>query len=286
LYVACRDHHLVEVGFDVIAEGLREMTISSFELQVPKDMKLHFRIGGETRKLSLADLGDVGALRRTLEENGISICALLLRNDFGSSSIEDEVRYVVEACTAGKAIGVKVARIDPAIGERPELSPRQQAELAAKPIAEVLRKVEGVDLAAENHGSIANRPEFLNTLFDKVGSDRLGLTLDPGNLYWFGYPASEVLQIVDEFAPKVKHTHMKNGRAPVGAKESKRKIGEIEMTPIYQGEVDLGMVVAILRKAGYKRDLTVEDESLAGFRHDEGKSVLKKDIEHLRSFIE
>ena len=45
----------------------------------------------------------------------------------------------------------------------------------------------GVGLGIENHGKTTNNPEFTGPLFDRVGSDRLGLTLDTGNFYWFGH---------------------------------------------------------------------------------------------------
>ena len=50
-----------------------------------------------------------------------------------------------------------------------------------------------VDLAIENHGAQGNDPAFLDGVFQKVRSPRLGMTLDVGNFYWSGKPLSEVV---------------------------------------------------------------------------------------------
>jgi len=286
LYVSCRDCHIAQAGFSDLFAGLRELSISSFELDVPRDLSLTLEVDGLRKRYLLTEAEDLRSLRRLLEEAGASVCALLLRNDFGSKSVDDEVSYVVKACEAGKVLGADVARIDSTVGEHPELSSERQAKLAAGPIKRVLDRVEGARLAPENHGFVANTREFLDALFQNVASDRLGLTLDPGNLYWYGYSLSEVMTMVDHYASNVKHTHMKNGRALEATRETRRQPGQIEMTPIYQGDIDLGMVVAMLRRAGYGGDLTVEDESLAGYPAHQARQILGKDLQHLTSMIE
>lgn len=286
LFVAVRDSNLAEVGLDDVPSGFRALAISSFEMQVPRDLRLMLKIGGKKTAFMLTNLDDVRSLRRVLDENDVAVCALLLTNNFGAGDLDSEIGYVVASCEAGKKIGSTVARIDPTVGERHALSPGEQGALAAGPIKQVLSKVEDIELAMENHGPIANTREFIDALFRSVSSSRVGLTLDPANFYWFGHPLSEVMQIVRDYGDNVKHTHMKNGRAPEGLKEERRKLGNIEMTPIYKGDIPLGEVVSILRKAGYKRDLTVEDESIAGLGQEEGREILRRDVEHLRSMIE
>lgn len=53
--------------------------------------------------------------------------------------------------------------------------------------------------------------------------------------------------------------------------------------PIYEGNIDFGRVVAILRKAGYANDLCVEDESLGKLPAAKRAAVLAKEIRHLKA---
>jgi len=58
------------------------------------------------------------------------------------------------------------------------------------------------------------------------------------------------------------------------------------MAPLYEGNIDLGYILGILRKAGYDRDANIEDESLGGFAGEERKCMLKRDIAYVRRIIE
>ncbi|MCD6166289.1 TIM barrel protein, partial [bacterium] len=62
----------------------------------------------------------------------------------------------------------------------------------------------------ENHGEYSNNPEFLQTVFSALKDSRIGITLDSGNFYWYGFPLDEVYQLFTELAPHTKHTHIKN----------------------------------------------------------------------------
>jgi sugar phosphate isomerase/epimerase len=135
---------------------------------------------------------------------------------------------------------------------------------------------------------LGNRPEFLQAVFEAVSSPRLGLTLDTGNFYWFGHPLSRVYEIMRQFAPKVKHTHVKNIAYPPEMREQQRPIGYEYgryVCPIYEGDINHSIVVEILREAGYNGDLCIEDESLGKFAPDERRSVLQRDAEHLKALI-
>jgi sugar phosphate isomerase/epimerase len=83
-------------------------------------------------------------------------------------------------------LGVPAIRIDvvPA-----KLARSEFLKLAADALAKIIADTEptGVAFAIENHGTTTNDPAFLSALFEKVGSQRLGLTLDTANFYWFGH---------------------------------------------------------------------------------------------------
>lgn len=90
------------------------------------------------------------------------------------------------------------------------------------------------------------------------------------------------------FAPKVKHTHVKNIAYPPEMREQQRPIGYEYgryVCPIYEGDINHSIVVDILREAGYDGDLCIEDESLGKFAPEERRSVLQRDAEHLKALI-
>ena len=119
----------------------------------------------------------------------------------------------------------------------------------------------------ENHGFQGNDPEFLTGLLLDVDSPRLGLTLDSATSTGEGWPLSRVYEIFEQFAPVVKHTHIKNIAYPPEIRETQREIGYEYgkyVSPIHQGDIDHTRYFAALR-SGYDRDLCLEDESLGKY---------------------
>ncbi len=116
----------------------------------------------------------------------------------------------------------------------------------------------------------------------------MGLTLDTGNFYWYGYPLQEVYKIILDFAPYVKHTHLKNVSYSEERRNVVRKPGEgwpKVAAPLYVGDINLERVVDMLNKAGYDKDLTIEDESLGNFPREQRAEILRKDIEFVKRLI-
>jgi sugar phosphate isomerase/epimerase len=142
-----------------------------------------------------------------------------------------------------------------------------------------------IRFGVENHGNIANNPQFLEKLFDGVGSAKLGLTLDCANFYWWGLPLNDLYPIYEKFAPRVVHTHCKSIRYPDDKKNVRREIGWEYAKydcPIYEGDIDFKRIAKILRNAGYRGDLCVEDESLGKYPASERADVIRKEIAMLK----
>jgi sugar phosphate isomerase/epimerase len=181
-------------------------------------------------------------------------------------------------------LGVKAIRIDVA-GRK--LAPAEFLDMAVPALKKLMAATEstGVAFGIENHGTRTNNPEFLTPLLDRVGSPRLGLTLDTGNFYWFGHPLSKVYELYEQFAPRVCHTHCKSIKYPPAERETQRPMGSNYAKyacPIDEGDIDFRRVVKILRSAGYTGDLCVEDESLGKFPAADRKAVLAREIRHLK----
>jgi sugar phosphate isomerase/epimerase len=118
-----------------------------------------------------------------------------------------------------------------------------------------------------------------------VGSEKLGLTLDCANFYWWGLPLKELYPTYEKFAPRVVHTHCKSIRYPADKQNVQREIGweyGKYNCPIYEGDLDFKRIVEILRKANYRGDLCIEDESLGKYPQNEQADILRKEIALLK----
>ncbi len=136
---------------------------------------------------------------------------------------------------------------------------------------------------------MANRADFIDAMLEGTPSDRFGLTLDVGNLYWFGNPLDRVYELVERYAPRARHTHIKNIAYPAETRQTQREIGwrygELSC-PLPDGDIDLKRVVAALSDAGYAGALTVEDESLFRLTQEEADRQLRRDVDYLQTILQ
>src|SRR5665647_878850 len=108
------------------------------------------------------------------------------------------------------------------------------------------------------------------------------------NFYWWGHPVNDLYPIYEKFAPRVVHTHCKSIRYPEDKKNLRREIGweyGKYNCPIYEGDIDFKRIVKILRKAGYRGDLCVEDESLGKYPENERADIMRKEIAMLKGLV-
>jgi sugar phosphate isomerase/epimerase len=245
--ITCRDVHLREVGNGDIWAAIRAIGADGMEVDVRADGACP-AISSKETTWSVATEDDVKRLRDKLAEEKIRI-DVVPRKLAGK---EDEfLKFAID-------MGKKLVRV------------AQDAD---------------VRYGVENHGTTTNRPDFLRKLFEGVGSPKFGLTLDTANLYWYGHPLSKLYQIFEEFAPNACHTHCKSIGYPEDQREKQRPMGweyGKYCCPVYEGDVDFKRVAAILRKAGYKGDLCVENESLGRFPKEQRGEILKREVRTLR----
>lgn len=289
MFVSVRDDVVLHGGFPSVAEGLRFLGVNAVELSVARDFSVR-SLTDSSRRLDIRSTEGLSDLERETSQNGVRISAFLLGNDFGREDAKEQVVWMVETVRAAQRLGIPAVRVDAIVSGWERMGVDEAVKLFAEHIKRVLDETEnsGVQLGIENHGSLGNRPEFLEAVFEAVNSPRLGLTLDTGNFYWFGHPLSRVYEIMRQFAPKVKHTHIKNISYPPEMREQQRPIGYEYgkyVCPIPEGDIDHRVVVGILRDAGYQGDLCIEDESLGKFVPEERRNVLKRDAEYLKSLL-
>jgi sugar phosphate isomerase/epimerase len=286
--VAVRDGSLYQAKFPSGVEGLQYLGVSAVEMAIDKEGTV--RSLTSERKLDLTTEADVAALRQELEASGVRICAFLCSQNFNAEDREAQIGWVAQAARAADALGAPALRIDSAMSGQAELPLEERVRIFADAVTEVLRATpeSGVALGIENHGRQGNDPEWMRGVIRRVGSPRLGLTLDVGNWYWYGHPLSRVYEIYREFGPLVKATHVKNIRYPEEMRETQREIGYEYgkyCCPLDEGDLQMARVAAILRESGYDGPLTIEDESLGKYPEAERPTILKRDADHLREAI-
>lgn len=287
MYPSVRDH-VALAAWPSLKEGLDALGFGAVELEFARDNTVSPITGAE--RFELASPEGIEAFRKHLSETGIAVSALLMANDFGSPDLNAEAAWVIAAVRAADALGIPAVRIDAIMhGER-----ENPIEANVSVFADVMNRVldatpdSSVDMGVENHGFQGNQPEFLDSMLERVGSSRVGITIDTGNFYWWGHPLSEMYEIIRHFAPHCKHTHAKNIAYPPDKREIQREVGweyGTYVSTLYDGDIDHKRVVEILKSAGYARDLCLEDESLGKYGIEERKTVLMKDAEFFRTIL-
>lgn len=284
--VAIRDATVAAaVGNDGVLGALGQIGAASIELELAKDLTLpNITRSGET--LTISDQAAADSVKSWLLEHGVRVCALLIGNDFTTEDCDADVKWAINASRTAAAMGVPAVRIDPLSRDK-EISPAQALERFTRAVKRAARELpEGVELAIENHGPIANDPTWLQEMVKTLDNPRIGLTLDTGNFYWYGFALDEVHELISTYAKRARHAHIKNINYPPEAANIQREIGW-EYRPyccaLDEGNLDLRRIVRSFRGAGYDRDLCIENESL--FKHPPEKrlDVLKRDVHALRA---
>lgn len=282
LPVTCVDTMLRHLGQKDCWSALHAVGADGLQVDVADDFTLP-GLFHPTNNYTLTTSLGVKQLATDAQQAGKQITAFCMANRFEDRPDLELKRCSELACLA-QTLNVPVIRIDvvPA-----KLAQAEFLKLAVETLGKIIAATEstGVKFAIENHGATTNDPTVLRTLFDRVGSERLGLTLDTGNFYWFGHPLSKVYELVEEFAPRVFHTHCKNIRYPAEDRERQRPMGWNYAEygcPIDSGDVDYARVGVILHKAGYRHDLCVEDEFLARLSTTEATETLAREVQLLK----
>ncbi len=284
MYLSVRDGLVTHAGFPTVNAGLKALGVKAVEVGLDRDMSVMSPASGE--RIVMAKEAGVNRLRDELAQVGAKGSAFLLPTDFNRGDGEAEIEWHVGALRAAEALGMKAIRIDAHMTGQDRLPLDERVGIFAAAVKEVIKRTADCPAAMgiENHGMQGNDPNFLRRLFDAVGSERLGLTLDSGNFYWAGHPLDRVYEIMEELAGRAKHTHLKNIRYPAEMRNQQRPLGYEYgkyVAPMYEGDIDHARVFKILAAAGYDGDLCLEDESLGHYQGEERLEVVRKDIEHM-----
>lgn len=288
MYCSIRDC-LVMDAFPVPCEGLRYLGVDAVEIELSRSFEVSDLSSRD--KVVLRTDGDATAYRKHLDNLDIRPASFLTACDFSVGDAEENVAWVTRAMELASILGMENIRIDSAMSREMDLDFAARVQLFSEGLGKVLRRTSGLSVAMgiENHGFQGNNLAFLLNVFKRVGSHRLGMTLDTGNFYWRGYPLSEVYGILAVLAPYAKHTHLKNIHYPEGLREQTREAGweyGVHVSPLDEGDIDHAAVVRLLRDAGYHGDLCIEDESLRKYPEGESRiAVLERDVAYVKGIL-
>ncbi len=291
MYISIRDDIVFAAGYDNLATGLKDLGIEAVELFVHKDGTVPaIDRSASADRLCLDSETGFTELQSQAAANGVTISALCMGTNFNAEDRQFQIDWTIRTIQAAAALGVPAIRIDPVMSGEQHMPIEERQEIVATCLRAILDATPetGVDLGIENHGYQGNDPEFLIGLLALVDSSRLGLTLDSGNFYWRGWPLSRVYEIFEQFAPLVKHTHIKNIKYPEEIRETQREIGfeyDRYVCPIHEGDIDHARYIRILKAAGYDRDICLEDESLGKYSKEQRKANLRDAATFFRAHI-
>jgi L-ribulose-5-phosphate 3-epimerase len=159
------------------------------------------------------------------------------------------VDALVKAASFARTIG------SPSITTHAGFIPEDPADPAYAPTVEALRTIA---LACKENGigfwfeTGQETPVTLLRAITDIGTDNLGINLDPANLLLYG--KGNPVDALDVFGKYVRGVHAKDGEYPTDP----RSLGEEK--PLGEGRVNFPLLVAKLKSLGFDGALTIERE--------------------------
>ena len=184
----------------------------------------------------------IRSLKERCDETGLTPAAIHLNSGIGGNLIKDfshKVWAMEAVCRLG-AERIVTSGLDRSQGDR--LAEVIASLRALVPAAEDM----GIYICLENHkNNTLETLEDYRRVFDAIDSKAVGLCVDTGH---FDASGVDMDALVDEFAPKVNHIHVKENRGK----------GEKRFTRFGEGTTDNHHVIRRMLSLGYEGYLTVE----------------------------
>ncbi|KPK82555.1 MAG: hypothetical protein AMJ81_09745 [Phycisphaerae bacterium SM23_33] len=213
----------------------------------------------------LAEKGQV-ALNRKLESAGVKISSLARYatqiNDPDAAVRAEQAKGLLTTIQAAESLGVDTVCVLaglPAPGKTKMQTIRQDlAEVFAPALQEAARR--GVKIALENwFATNIQHLEHWKAIFQVLPQENFGLNFDPSHLLWQGI---DHLAAVEEFAPRIFHTHAKDCAVNDAAL---RRLGVLEggwwrYTIPGTGRIAWGEYLGKLREVGFDGAVSIEHE--------------------------
>ncbi len=228
---------------------------------------------------------DAAALRRELEQRGLTLCSAFVAMPLGNSAAHEAgFSQVTRTARLISRVGCQLLilsdEISPercAVAGRPDETNRlswteTEWGAAAKAIRDIVARCGGFGLRVAFHhhvGTHIETPEELDRLFSLFSSDDLGLCLDTGH---YMYGGGDPRGVLERYADRVRCVHLKDIDA-VRLEEARRQrldfyaaVRHGVFAPLGRGAIDFPGLLTILRDHRFDGWVVVEQDVLAGGR--------------------
>ncbi len=285
--VGIRDVYLRGLKQPDVWKAAKTIGVTRLEVVVDENLTCPGLFEGDAKPYRIDTPANRKKLMQALADHGASIscfCAVIRGKDAPSQKHVDWITRVTEA--AGE-MEVPVIMMPLGYGDKTDEAYVAKSVAFFKKLVPVARRT-GVVLTYENLGRYLNRREIALPILEGLPRDCCGIANDITNMYWYGHPIDTIYELAKAVAPYVRYVHVKSIKYPAAKKNTQRKPGweyGKYAEPVRTGDIDFHRIIAIYAAAGFKGDLTIEDDSLRKFDAAGKTKVLIDDVKLLREVI-
>lgn len=235
---------------------------------------------------------------KVIEEEKIKISTLIYCRNFLSESKEEAEEHqsnlkkrIEFAARMGIEKIVCSTGVDKASFQGMGFDPMASVDKVVEFVKSIVEMIEkkGVKLCFENcpmMGNIATSPYMWEVLFERIGSDKVGLTYDPSHLVWqFIDPYENIMRFKD----RIFHVHGKDTEVLYNRL---KEFGVLHSNKWWRhrlpglGDLDWNRIIANLYEIGYDGTISMEHEDPVWEGSEEKvKAGLLKSKQHIQSFF-
>jgi sugar phosphate isomerase/epimerase len=286
--VGIRDGYLKSMEYEDVWSAAKAIGVDRLEIEVTPELKCPNLYESDGSLHQIDSSASIDRLRRAFRKHELSINAFTtvipIKGDKTPEQVQQWVTAVARVAQQLKVPVIMMPLIARGI-EDDEFIKRAREYIG--PLQAVAAQTR-VQLTIENLGHYLNRQEVLDPILKSFDTNRVGLTLDICNMYWFGHPLPRIYRLAEHFAPYVRYVHVKNVKYPEDQKQNQRSEGweySKYAEPVKTGDLDFRRIIGFYYQAGYRGDVTLEDDSLGKFKMPELREVHQQDVQHLRQII-
>lgn len=287
--VGIRDVYLGGMNQPTVWEAAKTIGVRRLEVVVDKQLGCPGLFEGSVKPHRIDTPEDRETLTKVLADHNMSISCFCADVRGGAEGPDKEaVPWLTRVAEVACGMKVPIIMVPLCYGAKSDEQFIQQSVELLRALAPVAKRT-GVTFAIENLGKYLNRREILMPILKTVGNDQIGLAHDVCNMYWFGHPVDMLYDLAKDVAPYVRYVHVKNIKYPPEKKNVQRTPGweyGKHAEPVRTGDIDFQRILGIYANAGFKGDLTIEDDSLGKFDAVGKKNALIDDVKLLREIIE
>ena len=220
-------------------------------------------------------------LRRKMDGYGVSLSQVDAAYPLsGNEGTTLGVQYVLKTIPWAKLAGCPNIAVTDGLHQPQDMSDAEALEAMKRSFGTILDTAEAYDINIniELHGYFTTKPEMLEKMLAFSDSRRLGVNFDTGNTYIAGHDPA---QFLEPFIGRVNHVHIKDVSASM-AEAARGKDTGIAISHAAIGDgvnaEGIGLVLEMLRDAGYNGTLSLECEG-------QGGPLIEKSLAWLRTTL-